>query len=101
MKDTSRTAGACSPIPATATMKPSVAASEYPGAVDATPMTRLETNPSASFFRPLSPTCGLGTGVMVCPASMARDHKHEPGGTAGARDGTHLDRRSTGPMMQP
>jgi hypothetical protein len=39
--------------------------------------------------------------VMVCPASMARDHKHEPGGTAGARDGTHLDRRSTGPMMQP
>ena len=42
MNETSSTAGAWSPMPGTATMKPSVAASEYAGAVDATPITRFE-----------------------------------------------------------
>src|SRR3954465_5321949 len=41
--DTSTTAGACTPTPPVATMKPSVAASEYAGAVEATPMTTLAT----------------------------------------------------------
>ena len=42
MNETIITAGAWNPIPATATTKPSVAARLYPGAVEATPMTRLE-----------------------------------------------------------
>ena len=41
MKDTMMTAGLWTPIPATATMNPTVAARLYPGAVDATPMTTL------------------------------------------------------------
>ena len=41
-KETSSTAGACVPAPFTATMNPSVAASEYAGAVEATPMTTFE-----------------------------------------------------------
>ena len=57
MNATSITAGACTPTPLTATMKPSVAASEYAGAVEATPMTMFETYPIAPFFRPLSMTC--------------------------------------------
>src|SRR3954451_12329874 len=40
MNATMKTAGACSP--ATATTNPRVAASEYPGATDATEMTRFE-----------------------------------------------------------
>src|SRR5262249_6991871 len=54
--DTSSTAGACTPTPLTATMKPSVAASEYAGAVEATPITTFERKPIAFFFRPLSST---------------------------------------------
>ena len=42
MNDTISTAGACTPTPATATMKPSVAARLYAGAVDAIAMTRFE-----------------------------------------------------------
>ncbi len=42
MKETIITAGAWKPIPPTATTNPRVAARLYPGAVDATPMTRLE-----------------------------------------------------------
>ncbi len=42
MKETIRTAGACTPMPPTATMKPSVAARLYAGAVDAIAITRLE-----------------------------------------------------------
>ena len=42
MNATSITAGACTPTPLTATMNPSVAASEYAGAVEATPITMLE-----------------------------------------------------------
>ncbi len=42
MKEASSTAGACVPTPLSATMKPSVAASEYAGAVEATPMTMFE-----------------------------------------------------------
>jgi hypothetical protein len=39
--------------PTKATMKPSVAARLYAGAVDATPMTTLETSPSAPDLSPL------------------------------------------------
>ena len=42
MNDTISTAGACKPTPATATMKPSVAARLYAGAVEAIAMTRFE-----------------------------------------------------------
>ena len=42
MNDTISTAGACTPTPPTATMKPSVAARLYAGAVDATAITRFE-----------------------------------------------------------
>ena len=45
-------AGALSPAPP-ATMKPSVAASEYAGAVDAIPTTTLPTRPRAPALRPL------------------------------------------------
>jgi hypothetical protein len=41
-KDTSSTAGAASPTPWTATMKPSVAARLYAGAVDAVAMTMFD-----------------------------------------------------------
>src|SRR5438552_1886988 len=54
--DTSSTAGAWTPTPPSATMKPSVAASEYAGAVEATPITTLERKPIAFFFRPLAST---------------------------------------------
>ncbi len=54
MKETIITAGAWNPIPWTATTNPSVAARLYPGAVDATPITRLDTQPSAPVFRPFS-----------------------------------------------
>ena len=50
--ETSSTAGACVPTPATATSRPSVAAIEYAGAVDATPITTLETKPIAPLRRP-------------------------------------------------
>src|SRR6185312_4259946 len=55
MNETISTAGAWRPTPATATMKPSVAARLYAGAVDAIAMTRFEMYPSASGFRPLLP----------------------------------------------
>ena len=55
MNETIITAGAWNPIPWTATTNPSVAARLYPGAVDATPITRLDTQPSAPVFRPFSP----------------------------------------------
>ena len=42
MNETISTAGACRPIPPTATMNPSVAARLYAGAVDATAITRFE-----------------------------------------------------------
>jgi hypothetical protein len=50
--ETSSTAGAWVPTPATATSSPSVAASEYAGAVDATPIATLEANPIAPARRP-------------------------------------------------
>ena len=40
--ETMITAGACVPIPAITTMNPIVAARLYAGAVDATPITRLD-----------------------------------------------------------
>ena len=42
MNETISTAGAWTPMPPTATMKPSVAAMLYAGAVDAIAMTRFE-----------------------------------------------------------
>ena len=42
MNETIRTAGECTPTPFTATMKPSVAARLYAGAVEAIAMTRFE-----------------------------------------------------------
>ena len=45
--ETSRTAGAWVPTPPTATSRPSVAASEYAGAVEATPIATLEAKPIA------------------------------------------------------
>ena len=46
------TMGACTPI--ATTTKPSVAAKLYAGAVEAMPITTLETNPSAPVLRPFS-----------------------------------------------
>ena len=51
MNATINTAGACTPTPATATMKPSVAARLYAGAVDATAMTRFEIVPDRVALR--------------------------------------------------
>ena len=42
MNETISTAGACVPMPPTATMKPSVAARLYAGAVDAIAMTKFD-----------------------------------------------------------
>src|ERR1700694_2801917 len=56
MNATSSTAGAWTPTPLTAATNPRVAASEYAGAVEATPITTLETYPMAPFFSPLSIT---------------------------------------------
>src|ERR1700679_263668 len=50
--DTSSTAGPCVPTPAPATSNPSVAAIEYAGAVDETPITTLDRKPIAPIFRP-------------------------------------------------
>src|SRR2546429_6300188 len=68
MNDTISTAGAWKPTPATATMKPSVAARLYAGAVDAIAITRFEMYPSASGLRPLLP----GTVVSSAPGCSVR-----------------------------
>src|SRR5262249_6026933 len=56
MNDASSTAGACTPTPSSAMMNPSVAAIEYAGAVEATPITTFDRKPIALFFSPLSST---------------------------------------------
>src|ERR1700694_1803804 len=74
MNATSSTAGACTPTPLTATMNPRVAAIEYAGAVEATPMTMFEMYPIAPFFRPLSmtPLCACcGGPPCTAPLSVA------------------------------
>ncbi len=58
MNDTIMIAGDLRPTPATTTMSPRVTARLYAGAVEATPMTMLETMPSAFDFRPLAPLRG-------------------------------------------
>src|SRR5438128_3860833 len=69
-KEMSSTAGACVPVPFTATMKPNVAASEYAGAVEATPITTFERKPIAFFFRPLSITGSCArTGAPGAPGT--------------------------------
>src|SRR3954451_8920036 len=60
---TIRIAGAWKPT--TAVMYPSVAASEYPGAVDATPMTTFEMNEIAPVLRVGSSVDGAVT-VAIC-----------------------------------
>ncbi len=52
-KASQRIAGAWKPT--SSATKPSTAARLYPGAVEATPMTTLETKPIALLFNPLSP----------------------------------------------
>src|SRR4051794_40113396 len=64
------TAGPWSPRPPTATMKPSVAARLYAGAVDATAMTMPEMNEMAPVFSPLSPAADpapvtMGAGITA------------------------------------
>jgi hypothetical protein len=50
MNDTSISAGACSPMPPIATMKPTVVARLKPGAVELMPITKFEMNVMAFFF---------------------------------------------------
>src|ERR1700760_3976983 len=71
-KETMRTAGAFTPTPWVTTMKPGGAAGEDAGAVEATPMTRFDMNPSALALRPLSPvwmwpssSLGASTSVVI------------------------------------
>ena len=75
MKLISRIAGDCSAT--AAATKPSVAARLYPGAVEATPMTTLETKPIAFFFSPLSstPSCWVGVaGAGTAALSIGRPY---------------------------
>src|SRR6266516_7021125 len=51
-------------------MKPSVAARLYAGAVDATPMTRLDSSPSAPDFRPFPPACAP-SGVWAATEALS------------------------------
>src|SRR4051794_9934983 len=67
-KAASMMAGACTPTPATATTRPSDAARLYPGAVEATPMTTLDTKPIAPVFRPFSPASDPVV-AGACPTS--------------------------------
>src|ERR1700733_2142352 len=69
MKASSATTGA--PRPTTATMNPSVAARLYAGAVEATPMTTLDTRPSAPVLRPFSAVCST---IVVAPFAVAMRH---------------------------
>ena len=71
MNATIRTAGACTPTPATATMKPSVAARLYAGAVDATAMTRFEMYPIALRLRPLWPGSVVSSAGCCVPVTVA------------------------------
>jgi hypothetical protein len=84
MKLIRRIAGDCRAT--AAATKPRVAARLYPGAVEATPITTLDTKPIAFFFKPLSSTpfpaaafgeLGVGTAALstwatVCPAGTGR-----------------------------
>src|ERR1700742_178493 len=67
-----RTATIGEPSPTTATMKPSVAARLYAGAVEATPMTVAETSPRAPVLRPLSTCCSIAPGGA--PSAVAMTH---------------------------
>src|ERR1700753_733480 len=60
------------PSPTPATMKPSVAARLYAGAVEATPMTVAETSPRAPVLRPLSTCCSIAPGGA--PSAVAITH---------------------------
>src|SRR5579862_9762596 len=57
--DATSVPGLCTPT--TATMRPSVAAMLYAGAVEETAITTLETSPSAPARRPLSRVAGAST----------------------------------------
>src|ERR1700722_14567725 len=62
------------PSPTTATMKPSVAARLYAGAVEATPMTVAATSPRAPPLRPFTTCCSAMPGGA--PAVAIAFHLH-------------------------
>src|SRR5208282_2791474 len=81
MNATTATRGALRPTAMTTKVR--VAARLYAGAVEATPITTLETRPSAPLFRPLSSYCSVGCADAVVAMS------HPPGvGPAGPGPGT-------------
>src|SRR5271165_664686 len=63
MNATTATRGAFRPTAMTTKVR--VAARLYAGAVEATPITMLETRPSAPLFRPLSCDCSVGCADAV------------------------------------
>src|ERR1035438_3812200 len=63
MNATTATSGAFRPTAMTTKVR--VAARLYAGAVEATPITTLETRPSAPPFRPLSSYCSMGCADAV------------------------------------
>ena len=74
-----------------ATTAPMVAASEYAGAVDETPMTTLDSSPSAPVLRPLPPgpsAVAGGSAVTVMPGPP-----HVRSGWNGAPTASTLARR--------
>src|SRR5690242_20142418 len=62
-KDTISVPGLCNPT--TATIRPSVAAMLYAGAVEETAITTLESSPSAPARRPLSWVCADAAGAEI------------------------------------
>ena len=70
MNDASSAAGAWTPT--ITTSEPMTAASEYAGAVDASPMTRASTNPIAFAFSPAcSPSAGGRSATTAMPQAAA------------------------------
>ncbi len=58
MNETSMIAGDLSPMPATTTISPRVTARLYAGAVEAIPITMLDSMPTALVLRPLASSTG-------------------------------------------
>src|SRR5579864_2936133 len=78
--DTTSVPGLCTPT--TATMRPSVAAMLYAGAVEETAITTLETSPRAPARRPLSRAAGAGAGAGA--AAVAAGPVPRSGGATGS-----------------
>src|SRR5450756_2624566 len=105
--DTIMIAGDLSPTPATATIKPSVTARLYAGAVEAMPMITLENKPTAFDLRPLSlsavttvgrtsrfvsPDNGTTGAVLAIVSSFVREDPRPP------RRRQNGSTRGTGPV---